>query len=376
MKRMFAFLACFLASSVAYTQAPPTPTFAAGLTRPVKLDTTHHGALLVTEAGNAANDGELSRVDRNGVIESLLAGLPSGTEVTGGVSGPTALLRRGCCSVDVVIGEGDVLRFTTPPKEIPNPVRSVSPIFSSVLKVVFNRPLDSSSGGFALTAADHETLADGFTVRLENDSGEKAWVRMMADLKDFRPDPIVDSRGSNPFGAALCGHFDGVLLADAGQNSIVQADLFGPPKTLLRFPPIMNPAGVFPPVSDAVPTAIRHLHGDQYLVSLLTGLPFRSGAASIRVVDIHARTQSTLISGLSTVTDVLKVRGKFYVLEISTNLSMGAPGRLLQIAHPAATPVPLASDLIGGTGIVYSHRDDAIYVAENFTGRIRRVDLD
>jgi hypothetical protein len=168
--------------------------------------------------------------------------------------------------------------------------------------------------------------------------------------------------------------WNGALLVDSGQNSVVQLDAFQWPKTLLRFPPIQNPPGG-PPFSDAVPTSIRHYGGNKYLVSLLTGVPFRPGAASIRVLDIKTRKQSTLISGLTSVTDVLPIGTDIYVLEISTDLNGGAPGQLLRFSSPSAAPVVVASGLIGGSGMAYSARERAIYVAEIFTGRIIRVPL-
>ena len=362
------------------TAGADTTVLVSGLTGPVKLDLTPRGNLLVTERGtalNRVNDGRLSRVDRYGNVQPLLSGLPSGIETTGTPSGPQSVVVRGSFLVDLTIGEGHSLVFgpNGPPTQVPNPVGANSPIFSSVLRLIFNRSIDRVSDGFALTDADHVKLADGFTVVLENASGDKLWVRLVVDLKDFRPDQVTNVRGSNPFAMIEGKHFDGLLLVDSGQNSVVQVDPFQWPKTLLRFPPIVNPAGVIPPVSDAVPTSIRHYVGSKYLVSLLTGVPFRAGAASIRLVDIRSRTQSVLISGLTTVTDVLAIGSDIYVLEISSNLSQGAPGRLLRFSSPAAPPVVVATGLIGGSGMTYSPSEQAIYIAEIFAGRITRVGL-
>ncbi|HEX7081806.1 MAG TPA: ScyD/ScyE family protein [Gammaproteobacteria bacterium] len=367
-------LAACLGLASAAGQAQPT-AYAAGLSTPYKLDVTNRGALLVSEAGTAQNDGELSRIDRGGAVWTLLGGLPSGVAITGGVSGPSGVDVYGCCIVHLLIGQGDALRFNGPPHEVPNPVPSVSPIFSSVLRLQFDRPIDGVTDSFTLARADHNRLADGLTVRLENAAGERLFVRMVADVKDFRPDPIVDHRGSNPYAVTHGSLLEGLLIADAGQNAIIQAGLFGPPKTLVRFPPVPNVSGVGPPVSDAVPTSIRHLHGTKYLVSLLTGIPYASGGASVRLVDIHTGKQSTLISGLTTVTDVLQVDGKYYVLEISTDLLQQMPGRLLRLSSPTAKPEVVAAPIIGGSGMVYVAKDRAIYIAENFTGRVVRVGL-
>jgi hypothetical protein len=368
------FLCLYLAPTVSQADAQ---VFATGLTGPVKLDVTQRGTLLVTERGTGDNDGRLSLVDDMGNVRPLLRGLPSGIDLTNEPNGPNAGLRRGCCVVYVAMSEGDTSRFDPagPPKQVPNPVASVSPIFSSVLRFVFSHPIDQLNGEFELTPQDYETLADGFTVPLQNDVGEKVRVRLVADLKDFRPDPVTNIRGSNPFGMTRGSESEGLLIADAAANSVVQIHGFQPPKTLLRFPPVPNTSGVGPPVSDAVPTSIRHLQGSRFLVTLLTGIPFTPGAASVREVDIQARTESVLISGLTSATDVLPIGSDLYVLEISTNLSQGLPGRLLRFSSPSANPEVIANGLIGPSGMVHVPGQRAIFIAEIFAGRISRVDL-
>lgn len=174
--RILAIASCMLALTPAAAMAQVS-TFATGLTGPVKLELTRHGNLLVTERGTANNDGELSLVDKNGVVRPILTGLPSGIETTGGPSGPQVPVLSGCCLVELAIGEGDMLRFSDsgpPGSQVPNPVGSVSPIFSSVLRIIFNQPLDYLIGPFALTHADHNQLADGHTVRLEDAPAAKS----------------------------------------------------------------------------------------------------------------------------------------------------------------------------------------------------------
>lgn len=352
---------------------------ATGLNGPVKLDVTRRGNLVVTERGGGENDGRLSRVGRSGNVQVLLSGLPSGIEVTGAPSGPQGVVLRGCCVVDLTIGEGNTLRFdpnTGPPRQVPNPVGPASPLFSAVLRLTFNYSIDELTNGFSLTRADHDVLADGFTVRLENDSGEKLWVALVEDLKDYRPDPFTNVRNVNPFSITHGSHHGDLVVADSGQNGIVEIEPFGPPQTRVRFAPVQNPPGVFPPFSDAVPTSVFHLHGSKYLVGLLVGVPFRPGTASVRLVDLRERTESVLISGRTSIIEVLAVHSDIYVLEISSNLSQGAPGQLLRFSSPSATPEPLATGLIGPSGMAFSRRDEAIYIAEIFAGQIRRVDLD
>jgi hypothetical protein len=370
-------LAASLALAPAIAQSYETTVFATGLTGPVKMDVTRQGNLLVTEQGTANNDGELSRVDRDGTVQTLLSGLPSGIETTGGNSGPQSPAVDGCCVVHLTIGEGDMLRFDPagpPGRQIPNVTGSASPIFSSVLRLVFNRPLDQLSAGFALTREHHDALADGHTVRLDNAAGERVWIRMVVDFKDARPDALTNVRGSNPFHMILSQHADGLLVVDSGQNALLDVG-GGWPRVVVRFPRVAQAAGIVPPFSDAVPTAVRHLRDDKYLVSTLTGVPFTPGAASIQLVNAGNGSASTFIAGLTSVTDLLVVRGSFFVLEISSNLGVGAPGRLLRFANRNSVPVEVATGLIGGSGLAYDPRRNAIFIAELFTGRILRVDL-
>jgi hypothetical protein len=340
---------------------------ASGLTGPIKLDVTERGNIVVSERGTGASDGRLSIVNRNGQVQPLLDGLPSGFEVIGDPSGPTAVVVRGCCVLELAIGEGDTLRFPggmPGPVQIPNP-SPTSPLFSAVLRIVFKFPLDQLMGGFSLTRANLEVLADGLPVHLQNVNGEDAWVRLVSDLKDFRQDDATNVRGSNPFGMTRGKLFDALLIADGGANSLVQLGALGPPKTLLRFAQVDIPSGG---KTDAVPTSVRHYKGDQYLVTLFAGLPFAPGSASVRLVDIATQTEKPLITGLWTVTDVLVIDSAFYVLEMFA-------GRLVRFATPTSTPVTVATDLITPTSMAYAPRQRAIYIAELAGGRISRVDL-
>jgi hypothetical protein len=357
------------------SEAGEAQVFATGLLGPIKLDLTERDNLVVSERGTGANDGRVSYVDRRGNARPLVSGLPSGFEVTNQPSGPAALQVRGCCLLELAIGEGDTLDFAPsgPPSQVPNALGASSPIFSSVLRMWFDTPLDELTAGFELTRADHDTLADGFAVRLESAAGENVWVWLVADLKDFRPDPATNVRGSNPFGIAPGHKHEGPLLADGGGNSLIQLRRSDPPRTLLRFAPVSNPPGAMPPVSDAVPTSIRHYRGEQYLVTLFGGVPFADGAASVRLVDVGKRRESELIRGLTSAIDVLPIGGALYVLEMSTNLGSGAPGQLLRFAKPSSEEKVVVGGLLGATNMVYSRRHRAFYVTELFANRVSRI---
>lgn len=364
-------LGTFLAPAASY--AHTTTVFATGLQEPVKLSLTLDGNLLVAENGTGNNDGSLARVDGGGQILRLLTGLPSGIEETGGASGPTASVVDGCCVIHLTIGAGDTLRFSPngPPVAVPNQTGPVSPLFSSVLRLVSSRPLDQLSAGFALSRDDHEALADGRTVTLANGAGDTLWVRLAVDFNGVRPDARINVRGSNPF-QIVRAQGGGYFVADASANTLLQ---LGPgwPQVVVRFPPIPMAPGTIPPVSESVPTSVRHYKGQQYLVSLLSGVPFAPGAASIRLVNAKTGSDTPFITGLTAVTDVLKIGNEIYVLEISANLQGGAPGRLLRFRNRNAQPVEVAFPVIGGSGLAYDPKRNAIFVAELFTGRILRV---
>jgi len=369
-------LAIGLALAPVLAQPAETSVFASGLTGPMKVALTKQGNLLVTERGTANNDGRVTRIVRNGKMLAIVSGLPSGIETTGAPSGPQGAVVDGCCVMHLTIGEGDMLRFSDagPPVQVPNLTGSVSPIFSSVLRLLFSKPLDQLTAGFEMTPEDHGTLADGNTVLLTNAAGDKLWIRLVVDFKDARPDPRTNVRGSNPFHLISAAGGQSVLVADSGQNALLEVGT-GWPRVVVRFPPVTQAPGIFPPVSDAVPTAVRHLRDDKYLVSLLTGVPFAPGAASIQQVNAKTGKWSTFIGGLTSASDVLVVGSAYYVLEISANLQAGAPGRLLKFRNRNASPVEVATGLIGPSGMAYDPKRNAIFIAENFSGRVIRVDL-
>ncbi len=355
-------------------RAEPT-VVATGLSAPIKIDIAYDGMLVVTESGTGANDGRLALIDTHGIVRPLLAGLPSGVSAAGDPSGPTAVRLRGCCVVDLTIGEGDTLVFADGGGEMPNPLGPSSPVFSAMLRAVFSGPIAQLAGGFELTAADHDRLADGLEVELTSPTGEGARLALLADLKDVRPDPITTVRGSNPFDLSSRGRR--TLLVDAAQNGIVQIGAFGPPKTLLRFDPVPNPLPFGPPVSDAVPTSMHGIGGDEYLVTLLVGFPFAPGTASVRVVDVGKRDESELISGLTSATDVLQIGSDVYVLELTGDLLADPPppGRLLRFADRSDKGV-IADGLAGPTGMAYARRQGRIYIVESFAGQVVSIDVE
>ncbi len=241
----------------------------------------------------------------------------------------------------------------------------------------FSCGIDSLTSGFALTLADHFTLADGFDLTLENDFRERAKVELVSDLRDFVPDPNTIVRPSHPFGLTLAGNT--LYVVDAAMNTVVEVNVrTGRAQTLFRFAPLQNPTPVGPPFIDAVPNSIRRF-GDQLLVTLLTGFPFPPGLAEVRSIDPATRSGESFITGLTSAIDVLPVRHRashrFFVLEFSTNQLMQAPGRVLQFDSPQATPVVIADNLITPTSMAFDRMAGELFVTEIFTGRIIQVQV-
>lgn len=358
-------------------QAADQIIVASGLAQPTKLDATRGGNLIVSETGLEDNDGRLSIVDVSGV-RPLLGGLPTGIDLTDGLMGPTAISVVGCCTVLIGIGEGDTLRNSvTPGEQVPNPVGNVSPLFSSVLKLFVKPSLDRVYGSFDLTRDDHERLADGEVVRLTSTYDETAFVVMAADIKDFRPDLVTNVRASQPFGFARSPKI-GRIIADSGYNALLSLGRFGRTKVELRFDPVANPLPFGPPVSDYVPTAVRERWGSKsrFLVGNFVGFPFAPGTATVQEVDLRSGSNTTLISGLTSITDLLSLKSGIYVLEFTGNFLENQPGQLLHFADPNEPPRVLADNLIGPTGLSYVPAENAIYIAERFGGKITRVRID
>jgi hypothetical protein len=103
---------------------------------------TPAGNLLVSEASTQPNAGRLSLVTPTGVRRTLIEGLPSGLEVAGGPSGPTAMVVRDQ-TLYLAIGGGDAeRRGEAPGTAIHNPQGRSSALFASVLRMRFATDLD------------------------------------------------------------------------------------------------------------------------------------------------------------------------------------------------------------------------------------------
>lgn len=391
------------------------PILVANTRTPFQLTRTPGGNFLLAESGTGVNDGRVTLLSIWGDRFNLIGGLPSGTVPQGDHVGPTAVADAHS-TLYIVIGEGDIQGpSTSPPQQVPNATGLSSPIFSSVIRARFTPVPDGIRTGFELTAADTTALADGNEVTLTNASGERVQLLLLADFRDLIPDPVLSVRNANPFAATIIGSltsddltelgFQGtpipaanyyarlnpdtaigrrieerstVYVVDAGMNTITSvAASTGRSRVITRFPPLTNPLfpGLGGPVTDTVPTGIFARVDGTLLVSNLSGFPFAAGSAKIYSVNPATGAFTPFIEGLTTATNVIEVGGAIYVLELSTNFLMGAPGRLLRFASSTATPTVVAGGLIGPTGLAYEPTRNEMIVSSTFTGVIHRIPL-
>ena len=378
---IMAFLICALSQTETFAQCPVS-TFAAGLKAPDKVLMTPAGQMLVAEAGNGANTGRVSVVDRTGTRRTLIDNLPSGfAPPNGDPSGPSGLVLRGR-TIYILIGSGDATQSgPVQGSEVPNPNPS-SPILSSILKLQLGADVESGVSGFALTFNDQTNLKTGATVNLSSATGASATIKLVADFPDYTPNPSQSVpngvRASNPFGIELVG--DQFYVTDASQNALLKVDSqTGATSTLVNFPPVQNTLPFGPPVSEAVPDNV-HFYKGQLLVTLLTGFPFPPGKAGVRVIDPGNGNTQTLFEGLRMMMDVLPIgiRGGtdlYLTLEFSADplAQQPAPGLLKLIGLPNHQPVVISDCLITPTSMARDTRTGDIFVTEIFTGRLMRV---
>jgi hypothetical protein len=365
-----------------HAAAPASTVVASNLRAPSKLLLTKQGNLLVAEAGAGPNTGRISMVDpRTGARRTLLDGLPSALAAPNNQpSGPSSLLMRGR-TLFITISTGDaVVNGAAAATTVPN-ANPASPLFSSVLAIHVSAQVERSTGGFTLSPTDHAMLKAGSLVVLNNGRGDRLVVDRVADFVDYVPDPRPNEpnnvRASNPFGLALLD--ERLFVVDASMNRIWTVDLeSGAVGTLTTFAPVPNTRGFGPPVVEAVPDSIC-VYGGQLLVTYLTGFPFPSGGAQVRLVDPDTGEQAVLITGLTSAIDVLPLdSGGLLTLEFSLDMAAPAPqppGRLQWFEDPDAAPVVLSNTLITPTSVEYDEKSRAIYITEIFTGRILKISL-
>lgn len=364
-------------------QSVTTSVVATGLRAPTKTIMTPKGNLLVAEAGSGPNTGRISIIDASSNRRTLIDGLPSGFAPPNmDPSGPSALALRGR-TLFIVIGAGDgTLPGPVPATEMINPNPS-SAFLSAILTMRLSPQVEENTQGFTFTAADQIALLTRGFAKLADSNGSEVFLEVVTNFRNYSNEPRPDFSGnvkaSNPFGIAVNG--EKLYIADASQNVIWQVNSnTGQREIVFSFGPRANPAFPFgPPFIDVVPDNVR-LVGKSLLVPLLIGFPFPPGASEIRKIRLSNTANEPFIAGLSSAIDVIPFtdqfdRFHFFVLEFSSNMLAGAPGRLSRYDQADGSPVVLVNNLISPTSIT---RDDAtgdLFITEIFPGRITRVHI-
>jgi hypothetical protein len=374
-KRLFGCAALALLSASTSIYAQPK-VFATGLLNPAKIIAGPSGTLLVSEFDAQPNSGRVSIISSSGTRRTLLDGLPSGTS-TQGPDGTTGLYLDGN-TLYVVAGEGDQLQAgTTQGTVVPKATGPSSPILAAILQFDFAVPVDTLNSGFTLKIADHNTLADGNSVILSNDSGDKATASVLAHFR-YRTDPVTIYRNSHPYGLAkFTGDANHLYLADAGLNALMQIDLpSGRARKITAFPNQPNKGTAGGPTAEAVPTTIRP-YGNQLLVTLFTGFPFATGNSKIMAVDPATGQANVFLDNLTAAIDVA-YRTRFfggvelYVLEYSANNLTAAPGRLRLFNGSNSTDV--ATNLAAPSAMTLDSTGTKLFITLK-GGSILQVDL-
>jgi hypothetical protein len=373
-------IASLLAIGAGVSGQTISPTvLVSGLQAPYKVILTPRGNLLVSEGGTENNGARISVVSRGGNRTTLLAGLPSGKNVESNLFiGPAGIaLRERTLYMTIADGDADA-HGEAPGTTIPNPKGVASPLLSSILAVRFSADVDMIAAPFTLKASDHQVIADGNPVTLDNGNGARAEISLVANFQDFTPNPVTIYKHSDPYSIALGPNGRDLYIADAGQDSIVRiSGESGQMRTLLRIPPI--PSSVpGPPFSDPVPNSIVP-YGRQFLVVQLTGFPFTPGVSRVSLFDPRAGTLSPFLNGLTSAMDIVYIprenaRARFLVLEFSNSFLSTPPGPGRLLLFDTAVGTPLINGLPSPTSMAYDPSTREVFITD-LTGRLVKATL-
>jgi hypothetical protein len=217
-------------------------------------------------------------------------------------------------------------------------------------------------------------------------------ISLLADIwrfeRDNNPDAEVgnDHIDSNPVDV-FAGH-RGLLVADAGENSVLRIGRRGRIEVVSVFPNLIvpSPFGGMTPMQ-AVPTGVVVGRDGYYYVSQLTGFPFPIGGAKIFRVNPRTGAFTTYASGFTNAMDLAFGRdGTLYVLEIDHDslfppVGPSTEGALFRVPRGGGTPqrIELPVPLIEPGGLAVAGRKTLVvsnHGREAGEGEVLEVTLD
>jgi hypothetical protein len=322
-----------------------------GLDNPRGMDFGPQGALYVAEAGRGGGPGAPSFVLRGtplyygetgaisrlwkGEQQRVASGLPSIAQVNGNEgAGPSDISFNGVGNAYVTVGFG----------ADPNLRANLGP----------------AGAGFAQL------------IRLKPNG---SWSQV-ADLGSYERTANPDGRqvDSNPF-AVLASPGGEVVAVDSGANSMLRVDNHGAVSTIGVLP-TLPPSQAFS--GDPVPTGFTVGPDGAYYVGILSGAPFRAGAAAVYRV-VPGEAPAVFRGGFKTVIDVdFDRQGNLYVLQHSGGpAGLAAPGSVVRVAPDGGRSTVL-ENLSAPTSMAVA-ADGTLYVTNFGTtagrGQVLRVSL-
>ncbi len=318
--------------------ASGTSVYAAGLRSPMGLHVTSDGVLWVAQSGSgssdpadpegsALNDAGVSMVVSAGVVEEVVAGLPSVTDE--GFPGGTSDL-----------------------------------IFDSAGRLVVVQQSGGSSLSNSVLEFDLSAWSSGSSAQGPADVVTQWEIASFGESLGYAH--------NNAYGVAE-GSDGNLYVVNAGANAIFKIERpSGIMSEFATFPQVSQPSPFGPPFTDSVPTRIL-AHADGFYVVNLTGFPFNDGAASVFDVD-YAGTVTELYTGLSRATDVAvnPTDGSLYVTQFDGfDLSASPPwlfgtGSVVRVTGAGLETV---AQVMTPTGIAFG-ADGTMFVSSMLTGLV------
>jgi hypothetical protein len=219
--------------------------------------------------------------------------------------------------------------------------------------------------GFGANAASRDDLGDpgadlGRLLKLKLKSGK---TNSIADLAayELENNPDGDTGISNPNGAVQ--NFGGILVVDAGGNSILDVRGKGRVSTLAVIPE--RASGSTPDLESSPVAADVGPNGNLY-VGEFTGFPYPIGGARIYSLDRKGNLE-VYMDGFTNIIDIaFAPDGTLYVLEFATNglLSGDPTGALHAVSADKTVTQVDTSPLTFPAGLAVD-RDGRIYVSNN-----------